>query len=1108
MLTDGIDRINRELDSLTNPARQALNSIIRSSLERSSKGHFSVLRTRKFKGTEGVGSVLINFKLDETSTLKLVSLDSATLDKFASIAVGDSVIGNGIPENAVVTGKQENAIIISAAATETTSSVNLTISAPIDETKVDANLRGAEEVELRLERWMLVSLHEFFKKWAEGDYSGTSFDDLIVEDNTVDSDVNTILPYGKIPVIGDVTENGIQVIKTPATRALVMLSKIIYGDFDNLTDYDSGNANAVYSLNLGEDGSPVSKDTFNGSDDVTIFGSNFADGDVAYWLFKIRNPQNNRVSGNASPVPINVRTPLYNKNLGVVNYDGNQPYILPFEFHKNDHLGYYGDSVQREAGGYSWDIATEHLSIGIGNQAEGKYSFASGNDTIAGDSYNATFNCGTWGTDIVATAFGKNTIAGEMPYTFTNGIYDDTLDIEISCVDCEEVLTLEGLSLDVDNLDITLAIDATGLDYAIGEKLLLFNALDGNRNKRSESVTATILTEPVVVEKNDGSGYKTLVQLSFDSDVVGTFRSGWASRRWDGSSDNYTRFVIGQNNKPTRHAIFQLGAQSDNETGARDTRMEVGFDNGNYAERYFRFGPDDNSTSIFSKIDYMRVSPDEFVLSIGASSRSYIRLDTDEAKIDEGRGNSGRIIFDNVEGNLLLESDSASSTFVEIDDSNDVNIYVNSGSTSLLMSDGIQLTSELNMSVRTLSAYITFQAEDNLTIDTTSTLSFNASTVDIYADTLNIEASSISASVNQAWYVVENQFNLNLIESTSQHNIDGSILDIESELAVSNNFPNIFSTASNTGFSHTHVVDTSANDISIVGAPSIATPGFHHVESGSVYRLDDPAYVTGSTNNMVPDTPNTFMRNLYMVNIHNDDWKWIIGKSRQPAGRIWTTTQANGQWEPWRSFTYHDEVSQYGNMYSYSYELLKFVDAQGDRNCRIAGIIDSDYVDEPIGGNIVINATDKTGTTFADAYLGQLNDYSKMSIQNFEFKKIGYTVFFRIKIYIASGYTDMVAGGSDLALMMILNDEHSELTPASRNSDNVSKSYRFLATDCLYTRAGSVENSYKLTIRKFRNTGTSFVITLNNNAQDINTAGQYLEFTGHYFSENNEKLIY
>lgn len=76
--------------------------------------------------------------------------------------------------------------------------------------------------------------------------------------------------------------------------------------------------------------------------------------DDDYWIGRIVNYENSKWFTNTAPIPLNIRTPIYDENLSTKTYDSYETYLFPSAYYSIDTLGYNGDGNIHTAGGSEW----------------------------------------------------------------------------------------------------------------------------------------------------------------------------------------------------------------------------------------------------------------------------------------------------------------------------------------------------------------------------------------------------------------------------------------------------------------------------------------------------------------------------------------------------------------------------------------------------------------------------------------------------------------------------------------------------------------------------------------------------------------------------------
>ena len=76
--------------------------------------------------------------------------------------------------------------------------------------------------------------------------------------------------------------------------------------------------------------------------------------DNQYWIDQIINAVDKTVILNSSPIPINLRTPVFDENMEVDKYSQYETYLLPMGYYMSIILGSAGDETDHVAGGRNW----------------------------------------------------------------------------------------------------------------------------------------------------------------------------------------------------------------------------------------------------------------------------------------------------------------------------------------------------------------------------------------------------------------------------------------------------------------------------------------------------------------------------------------------------------------------------------------------------------------------------------------------------------------------------------------------------------------------------------------------------------------------------------
>jgi len=80
----------------------------------------------------------------------------------------------------------------------------------------------------------------------------------------------------------------------------------------------------------------------------------------SYWLGLIKDANNPKLISNSAPIPINIRTPIFDENMATTKYNQDETYLFPFAYYSVDLLGYSGDDVNHHMDGASWTISADN----------------------------------------------------------------------------------------------------------------------------------------------------------------------------------------------------------------------------------------------------------------------------------------------------------------------------------------------------------------------------------------------------------------------------------------------------------------------------------------------------------------------------------------------------------------------------------------------------------------------------------------------------------------------------------------------------------------------------------------------------------------------------
>ena len=130
-----------------------------------------------------------------------------------------------------------------------------------------------------------------------------------------------------------------------------------------------------------------------------MISSNKNNNSTDYWLGLIRDSSSPKLVTNSAPIPLNLRTPLYDADLSTKSFSQYETYLFPSGYSKISITGMPGDGEDHVGGGKSWtwdideslDVTAPRVRFGfytdtdrrIKNYRDTLYSFSFGYDTYA-----------------------------------------------------------------------------------------------------------------------------------------------------------------------------------------------------------------------------------------------------------------------------------------------------------------------------------------------------------------------------------------------------------------------------------------------------------------------------------------------------------------------------------------------------------------------------------------------------------------------------------------------------------------------------------------------------------------------------------------------------
>lgn len=142
--------------------------------------------------------------------------------------------------------------------------------------------------------------------------------------------------------------------------------------------------------------------------------------DNQYWIDQIINAADKTYILNSSPIPINLRTPVFDENMEVDKYSQYETYLLPMGYYMSLILGSAGDEVDHVAGGRNWwfdvdnefKVSAPSVVLG-GDDGTDRFTYrCARNDTgdlASSPSYSLAYGWNTKLRGVYGTVGGKST---------------------------------------------------------------------------------------------------------------------------------------------------------------------------------------------------------------------------------------------------------------------------------------------------------------------------------------------------------------------------------------------------------------------------------------------------------------------------------------------------------------------------------------------------------------------------------------------------------------------------------------------------------------------------------------------------------------------------
>ena len=118
--------------------------------------------------------------------------------------------------------------------------------------------------------------------------------------------------------------------------------------------------------------------------------------DNQYWIEQIINAADKTVILNSSPIPLNLRTPVFDENMEVDKYSQYETYLLPMGYYMSLILGSAGDEVDHVAGGRNWwfdvdnefKVSAPNIVLG-GDDGTDRFTYRSADEPSSGGVYTS-----------------------------------------------------------------------------------------------------------------------------------------------------------------------------------------------------------------------------------------------------------------------------------------------------------------------------------------------------------------------------------------------------------------------------------------------------------------------------------------------------------------------------------------------------------------------------------------------------------------------------------------------------------------------------------------------------------------------------------------------
>lgn len=252
-------------------------------------------------------------------------------------------------------------------------------------------IRGGEKV--LLTRIDIYRLYTFYQEWENNEFAPENTTASTGQKALVGFD-ELIAKHDKTPVkndAGEITDS------TATTTAIIQHSKIMFQNIDNKEESDS------------------------------------------FWTDLIKNNNNPKGVSNASPIPIHLRTPIFDENLSTAKYNQHPTYLFPMGYFTRDTLGFVGDGVDHRLEGDSWTI-----------QGDNYVRLESDFISLGKIETSATLKTKDARTGAGSTSMGSSHAQGT--FSIAAGLESMVPDNSLVTEDQDQIQTVGGIALGVRNI--------------------------------------------------------------------------------------------------------------------------------------------------------------------------------------------------------------------------------------------------------------------------------------------------------------------------------------------------------------------------------------------------------------------------------------------------------------------------------------------------------------------------------------------------------------------------------------------------------------------------------------------------------------------------------